>query len=221
MVNAFDIVGPVMIGPSSSHTAGAVRIGLYARTILGQSPIAATIHFSGSFAKTYRGHGTDIAIIAGVLGMNTDDERIPDSFTIAQAQGLAFTFKTVDIENAHPNTVELFLEGDDGATLQLMGSSVGGGNILLNEINHTPVSIDGTSDTLIIPHKDTPGMVAVVSNLLGVCGMNINNISLHREEKGGTAVMTIAIDGHFDATVERIILKQEDIFGVSYLKALA
>lgn len=221
MVNAFDIIGPVMIGPSSSHTAGAVRIGRYARSILGQPPSSAVIHFSGSFAKTYRGHGTDIAVVAGLLGMRTHDERIPNSFAIAQEEGLDFVFKTVDIDNAHPNTVELFLTAANGATLQVMGSSVGGGSIVLTQINRTPVSIDGSSDTLIIPHKDMPGMVAVVSNLLGMCNMNINNISLHRDEKGGTAVMTIAIDGHFDDTVEAIILKQEHIFSVSYLQALA
>lgn len=220
MVNAFDIIGPVMIGPSSSHTAGAVRIGLYARSILGEAPRNAIIHFSGSFAKTHRGHGTDIAIIAGILGMHTDDDRIPNSFALAKEQNLQFVCKEVDIENAHPNTVEVFLTGETGKTLHVRGASVGGGSIVLHEINHIPVMVDGKSDTLIIPHQDMPGMVAVVSNLLGNCGMNINNISLYREEKGGTAVMTIALDGEFDGAIEAIILKNKHIFHVSYLKAL-
>ena len=221
MLQTFDIIGPVMIGPSSSHTAGACRIGKAARRILGADPDFAEIYLSGSFAKTYKGHGTDKAIIGGILGMETDDIRIRKSFDIAKERGLRFTFTETEIENAHPNTALVKLKSADKA-ISLQGESVGGGNILIRKIGDTEVSISGKSDTLIITHNDVPGMIAVVSNILTLNRININGFSLHRDRKGGTAIMVIEVDGAVCEPVNHLnlILKQENVLDFSVLKAI-
>lgn len=220
MLGVFDIIGPIMIGPSSSHTAGAVRIGKYANSVLGERPVKARIGFVGSFAKTYRGHGTDKAIIAGLLGMNTDDKRICNSLNIAKEEGLDYTFETLELDGVHPNTVDIELEGESGRKVNVRGSSVGGGNILINKINGADVLISGKSAALVITHLDIPGMVAKVSNVLGNCGININNFSLSREEKGGTAIMTIEIDGGIGPSIQRIIQGIPNVISVSILYAI-
>ncbi len=209
-----------MIGPSSSHTAGAVRIGMYANSILGEKPILATVNFSGSFAKTYKGHGTDIAVVAGILGMDTDNDNIPQSLTIAEDSGLYVQFFKVDISDSHPNTMEIILKGASGKEISVEGSSIGGGNIIINKINNVPVTLNGKSDALIIPHKDMPGMIAMVSNILGACTINIHGFSLFHDRYRGTAVMTIEIEGDFDDAIKNIILRNEFIFDVTYLKAI-
>ena len=220
MLQAFDIIGPIMIGPSSSHTAGAVRIGKYARSILGETPVKAHIRFSGSFAKTYKGHGTDKAVIAGILGMDTDDARIRVSMDVAKEEGLTFEFEEADIDGAHPNTAEITLEDATGRTAQVQGACVGGGNIVINKINGTEVSINGKSDTLVIPHQDIPGMIAVVTKILAEKGVNVHGFSLCRDHKGGTAVMTIEIDGDINESVQDAILENPDIFSCTILKAI-
>lgn len=220
MLQVFDIIGPIMIGPSSSHTAGAVRIGKYARSILGTTPIFALIRFSGSFAKTYKGHGTDKAMIAGILGMETDDARIPISMEIAEKMGLEFTFEKTEIDGAHPNTAEIILKDADGKEILVRGTSIGGGNIIINKINNTVVSISGKSDTLIVPHEDVPGMIAVVTKILAENSVNIHGFSLCRDHKGGIAVMTIEIDGGIDENINQIILKQPHILSSTILKAI-
>ncbi|WP_331488239.1 L-serine ammonia-lyase, iron-sulfur-dependent subunit beta [Chakrabartyella piscis] len=220
MLQVFDIIGPIMIGPSSSHTAGAVRIGKYARSILGTEPKEAIIYFSGSFSKTYKGHGTDKAVIAGILGMETDDERIPISMEIATEMGVTFSFVEKEIDGAHPNTAEIVLKDAKGNQAVVQGASVGGGNIVINQINGTEVSISGKSDTLIIPHKDEPGMIAAVSNILAWNGVNIHGFSLCRDQKGGTAVMTIEIDGGIEEKVNQVILAHPHILGCTILKAI-
>ncbi|MDD3395494.1 MAG: L-serine ammonia-lyase, iron-sulfur-dependent, subunit beta [Clostridia bacterium] len=219
-MQVFDIIGPIMIGPSSSHTAGAVRIGKYARSILGTTPIFALIRFSGSFAKTYKGHGTDKAMIAGILGMETDDARIPISMEIAEKMGLEFTFEKTEIDGAHPNTAEIILKDADGKEILVRGTSIGGGNIIINKINNTVVSISGKSDTLIVPHEDVPGMIAVVTKILAENSVNIHGFSLCRDHKGGIAVMTIEIDGGIDENINQIILKQPHILSSTILKAI-
>ncbi len=213
MLQAFDIIGPIMIGPSSSHTAGAVRIGKYARSILGTKPVSAQIRFSGSFAKTYKGHGTDKAIIAGIMGMDTDDGRIRRSMEIAKEEGLSFAFLEEDIDGAHPNTAEITLTDANGKSAEVQGASIGGGNIIINKINGTEVSITGKSDTLIIPHDDVPGMIAEKK-------VNIHGFSLCRDRKGGTAVMTIEIDGDIDESINEAILQNPHIHASTILKAI-
>jgi L-serine dehydratase len=220
MLGVFDIIGPIMIGPSSSHTAGAVRIGKYAHLVLGERPIKAGVGFAGSFAKTYRGHGTDKAIIAGILGMDTDDNRICNSLEIAKEEKLDYTFKLLDLDGVHPNTVDVELEGESGRSIYVRGSSVGGGNILINKINGADVLISGKSAALIITHLDIPGMVAKVSNVLGNNSININNFSLSREEKGGIAIMTIEIDGEINPSIQQIIQEIPNILSVSILNAI-
>ena len=220
MLQVFDILGPIMIGPSSSHTAGAVRIGKYARSVLGKKPVKAVIRFSGSFAKTYKGHGTDKAVIAGILGMVTDDSRIRNSMQIATEEGLDFTFIEEDIDGAHPNTAEITLTDADGRSALIQGASIGGGNIVINKINDTEVSISGKSDTLVIPHDDVPGMIAVVTNILAEKGVNVHGFSLGRDRKGGIAVMTIEIDGDIDESINEAIMECPNIHASTILKAI-
>lgn len=220
MLQVFDILGPIMIGPSSSHTAGAVRIGKYARSVLGKKPVKAVIRFSGSFAKTYKGHGTDKAVIAGILGMDTDDSRIRNSMQIATEEGLDFTFIEEDIDGAHPNTAEITLTDAEGRSALIQGASIGGGNIVINKINDTEVSISGKSDTLVIPHDDVPGMIAVVTNILAEKGVNVHGFSLGRDRKGGIAVMTIEIDGDIDESINEAIMECPNIHASTVLKAI-
>ena len=154
----FDILGPVMVGPSSSHTAGAVRIGLTARKLLGDRPVHADISLHGSFALTGHGHGTDCALIAGLLGMQPDDLRIPESFAVAAEQGLTFTFQNVQMRNAHPNTARLKLTGANGRALDIVAESVGGGRIRIRSIDGIETNFSGEHNTLIVHNQDTPGM---------------------------------------------------------------
>ena len=156
-MNVFDIIGPVMIGPSSSHTAGAVRLGYIAHKVLGERAVKAEIELCGSFAQTYRGHGTDKALVAGILGMKSDDERIRNSLEIAREEGLEFTFRTVSIPGAHPNTARIILTGEQGTYAELCGATIGGGNILVTEINGLEVSVTGQPNPLVVLPPDKPG----------------------------------------------------------------
>ena len=198
MLNVFDIVGPVMIGPSSSHTAGAVRIGRVARALLGCEPVNAQILLHGSFAKTYKGHGTDKALIAGIMGMATDDERIRFSPRLAEEAGLSVSILPTEIDGAHPNTALITLTDATGRTVSVQGASVGGGNILVTKVNGMEVYISGQYNTLIVLHQDTPGIIAAVTELLAESQVNICNFRLSRQKKGGVAVMTIEMDGGLD-----------------------
>lgn len=194
-MNIFDIIGPIMIGPSSSHTAGAVRLGRVAWKILGERAIRADIQLSGSFAQTYRGHGTDKALIAGILGMPTDDERIRRSLELARKSGLEFHFTESDIPGAHPNTARISLTSVSGATAVVQGASIGGGNILVTQINGLEVSFTGQYNTLLVLHYDKPGTIAAVTNFMAYSEVNIGNFRLARPKKGGEALMTIEVDG--------------------------
>ena len=152
----FDVLGPVMIGPSSSHTAGAARIGYTAQKLLGDIPAEADIGLYGSFATTGRGHGTDRALVAGLLGLRPDDPRLPDSFALAEEAGMKFTIHPVELRAAHPNTAVLTLKSRTGRTLTLKAASVGGGRIRVTEIDGVPADFGGDSNTLIIHNEDTP-----------------------------------------------------------------
>ena len=194
-MNLFDILGPVMVGPSSSHTAGAVRIGRMARRLLGEStPVIAKITLSGSFAATGRGHGTDRAIIAGLLGMHTDDERIPDSFSLAQEAGMGYVFSSANLSGEHPNTAKIELTGKSGKTLSVIASSLGGGRIMVVEMNGLRVSFSGDLPTLIVQNRDLPGHVRDVSDILAKESVNIATLHLYRDYPGGNAVMIIETD---------------------------
>lgn len=200
-MNVFDIVGPVMVGPSSSHTAGAARIGLVARALLGGEPVRADILLHGSFAKTWRGHGTDKALVAGILGLAPQDERLRESLTLAEAAGLAVALREGELENAHPNTARITLTDADGRTVSVQGASVGGGNILITRVNGMEVAVTGQYTALIVLHRDAPGTIAAVTEELGAHGVNICSFRLSRSEKGGAAVMTIEMDGSPEASL--------------------
>lgn len=204
-MHVFDIIGPIMIGPSSSHTAGAARLGCIARRILGDTPVQAEIDLAGSFARTYRGHGTDRALIAGILGFHPDDVRIRNALDLAPAMGLQFSFRCVTLPGAHPNTARIRLTGAEGRTAEILGASVGGGNILIRELNGMDVCITGQNSTLVILHRDRPGTIAAATGLVASSSVNIGNFRLSRPQKGGEAVMTIETDSEIpDALVQHL-----------------
>ena len=193
-MNLFDILGPVMVGPSSSHTAGAVRIGRMARHLLGEPVSEADIMLYGSFWLTHKGHGTDRAIVAGLLDYNVDDTRLRDSFRHAMDAGMRFRFAEASLKQAHPNTVLLRLTGVTGKQLRMQAASVGGGNIRVVELNGVAVSFTGTQNTLIIPHLDQPGMIAAVTAVMAEYTLNIGSMQVFRDRVGGTATMIIETD---------------------------
>lgn len=200
-MNVFDIIGPVMIGPSSSHTAGAARLGYVAHKILGERAVKADITLSGSFAQTYKGHGTDKALIAGILGFRSDDERLRDSLELAGESGLDYAFTLADLPNAHPNTARIRLLGESGRECDLQGASTGGGNILVTRLNGMEVSFTGQCNTLLVRHYDKPGTIAAVTSFMADSTLNIGNFRLSRPIKGGEAVMTIEVDGDVPAYI--------------------
>ena len=219
-MDVFDIIGPIMVGPSSSHTAGACRIGKYARGILSEEPMNAVIKLSGSFKKTYKGHGTDKAIIAGLLGFNEDDERIRESIEIAKKEGRNFTILEEDIENAHANTAEIIMIKANGEKVVIQGSSIGGGNILITKINDAKVNINGLFDVLVVGHVDIPGMVYKITKVLYQWKININGFSLHREEKSGNAVAIIEVDDKIDDKLCDEMREFENVKYVTLLRSL-
>jgi L-serine dehydratase len=190
----FDIIGPIMIGPSSSHTAGAVRLGLAARAIIGGQPSRADITLHGSFARTYRGHGTDVALVAGLLGMNPDDERIPNAREICESEGLKVTFHTASLGDVHPNTAQIELVSPDGTQRTIRGASVGGGNILVNKIDKFVVDFTGEHHALVVSYKDQPGIIAKITSLLAAENVNIAAMRVSREAKYSKALAIIEMD---------------------------
>lgn len=219
MLDIFDILGPIMVGPSSSHTAGAVRIGGMARTLLGERVVRARILLHGSFAQTGQGHGTDKALVAGLLGMKPDDLRIPESFAVAVAEGLAFSFETADLKEAHPNTALLEVEGENGAQLKMQASSTGGGRICVDKINGVDVGFTGAYNTLVIHSTDISGKLAEVTRLLSQSKVNIANMSLHRSRRGGAVLMVIETDHPVTPVVRQLIAELPGVQGVTcYIK---
>ena len=210
-MNVFDIVGPVMIGPSSSHTAGAARIGRVASKLLGNPAVRAEIVLHGSFAKTYKGHGTDKALIAGIMGMEPDDSRLRESPRLAKEQGLEVSISTDTIEDAHPNTARITLTDAKGKQICVQGASVGGGNILITKVDGMDVAISGQHTTLVAVHKDAPGVIAAVTDYMSGLCINICNFRLSRSQKGGTAVMTIEVDGNLEESANEDIQKLPNV----------
>ena len=217
MLDIFDILGPVMVGPSSSHTAGAVRIGSMARTLLGDEPVEAKIHLHGSFAETGPGHGTDRALVAGLLGMKPDDLRIPYAYQEAKKRGLEFTIDTVELRDAHPNTAVLTLTSRTGRQLSLKAASVGGGRIRVTEIDGVPADFGGDSNTLIIHNEDTPGCIAEVTMALALRRINIASMQVFRAAAGGYAVMVLECDSHIPHALERQLAVMPGLLKVTCL----
>jgi L-serine dehydratase len=205
MVSLFDILGPVMVGPSSSHTAGACRLGLMARAILGATPDHATVRLHGSFAATGDGHGTKRAIVGGLLGMRPDDLRLRQAFEEAEAAGLEARFETVDLgDDAHPNSVVFDVaRGEEHVALR--GASVGGGRIQVSEIDGFPVALGGDYHTLVLLARDQPGTISAISGVFAQDGLNLATMRVDRTGRHKEALMTLEVDGPIsDATLAHI-----------------
>lgn len=216
-MNIFEILGPVMVGPSSSHTAGAVRIGYVRRKLMGEKIVTADIELYGSFLLTGKGHGTPQAIVAGLLGMTPDDARIPDSFEIAKAQGLKFTIGEAKLKEAHPNSVLLKLTGESGKELEVIGESLGGAIINIAQIDGLPANISGDYPTLIASNMDVPGMVAKVSKVLFEAKINIAQMHLYRASRGKNSVLIAECDQEIENKTLNDIRDLDGIMKVSYL----
>ncbi|MCA9838971.1 MAG: L-serine ammonia-lyase, iron-sulfur-dependent subunit beta [Trueperaceae bacterium] len=192
-MSLLDVIGPVMVGPSSSHTAGACRIALLARHCLGCQPDQAQLELHGSFAKTGKGHGTHQALLAGLLGCYPDDERIPKALELAKAAGLEFDFMEKDLGDVHPNTVRLNLQKAE-AKVSVVGSSLGAGLVKMIRINQFEANFSGSYHTLLIEHDDKPGVIARVARVLADDEVNIATIHSARQKRGGKALMSIEMD---------------------------
>mgnify|MGYP001565639379 CR=1 FL=1 len=210
-VGIFDILGPIMIGPSSSHTAGAARLGKVARAVAGDEILEVTFYLHGSFAKTYKGHGTDRALVAGILGMEPSDKRLRNSLEIAREKGLKFSFVESDLGDVHPNTVKFVMLTKSGKTREVVGSSIGGGSIKINEVNANKVEFTGDYPTLIIGQKDVPGVVSKVTKLLYDEGINIAFMSVFRRQRGQGANMIFELDYGVSEDIIEEIKKIEHI----------
>lgn len=206
-----------MVGPSSSHTAGAVRIGLVSRQLLQDDVVFADVRFHGSFASTYQGHGTDRAIIAGLLGMHSDDIHIAESLSIARQKNVKVFFSSVDLGDAHPNTVLLTVQGSGGRRVDVQASSIGGGRILVNKLDGITVNFSATKPTLIVHNYDTAGHVAFVTQELFNHGINIAAMQLYRSGPGGYAVMVLETDQTIPSDVVLHILGCEGVIKATYV----
>ena len=216
MINIFDMMGPVMVGPSSSHTAGAARIGNMGRTLLGEEVARADIGLYGSFAETGYGHGTDRALLAGLLGMKPDDLRIPNAYEEANCAGMAYSFRTVELRDAHPNTALLELTGKSGKQLTLQASSIGGGAIVVNKIDGIDVNFTGDFNTLIVRNQDESGSVAAITSILSQVHINVANMSVNRHRRGGDALMVIETDQHIKPRQVEFLSELPGILSVTY-----
>ncbi|MDZ5474380.1 L-serine ammonia-lyase, iron-sulfur-dependent subunit beta [Bacillus sp. 31A1R] len=212
--SVFDIIGPVMIGPSSSHTAGAARIGRVARSLFGREPKWANISFYGSFAKTYKGHGTDVAVVGGLLDFDTFDERIINSIDIATKKGIKINFIEEEALTDHPNTAKIII-GDDQGELELVGISIGGGKIEITELNGFELKLSGHHPAILVVHNDRFGAIASVSNVLAKYQINIGHMEVSRKEKGMLALMTIEVDQNIDDQILKEIENLENIVKVT------
>lgn len=203
--SVFDIVGPIMVGPSSSHTAGAARLAKLASLICGKHIVKVEFILHGSFAKTYKGHGTDKALVAGILKMDPWDENLKNSFEIAKEKGIEIIFTEGDLGDVHPNTVKFLMTRKDGTTSEVTGSSIGGGNILIFDIEGQDVEFRGDYPTLITNHKDTPGVISKITTMLYGENINIGSMKVYRNEKGVNATMALETDNIIsEDTVEKI-----------------
>lgn len=215
-MNLLDIIGPVMVGPSSSHTAGAVKIGRVSRKLLAEEVKEAKIYFHGSFLATGKGHGTDKALIAGLLGMQVDDPAIPVSFRIAGERGMDFSLEGIDLGDVHPNSVKMNLTGVSGRTLEVVAASIGGGRIQICELDGITANFSGDYPTLIVHNIDQPGHVTEVTSMLAHKGVNIATMQLYRKSRGGSAVMVIECDQEVPKESLAWLERLEGILKVTY-----
>lgn len=203
-----------MIGPSSSHTAGAVRIGLAARNLFGREPQWAKIHLYGSFAKTYRGHGTDLALIGGLLGFDTDDERLREALEIAKKRGIEIEFIEDSARVNHPNTARLII-GDDDETLELIGVSIGGGKVEIIELNGFELRLSGNHPAILIMHNDRYGAIASVTAILAKHQINIGHMEVNRKDIGKEALMVIEVDENVSDSILKELKEADHIIQIA------
>jgi len=209
--SVFDILGPIMIGPSSSHTAGAARLGKVARYIAGKDFNTVTFLLHGSFAKTYKGHGTDRALAAGILGMEPHDERLREAISLAEQSGISIKFVEADLGYVHPNSVRILFEKNDGTTIEVTGSSIGGGNILITNIDGYQVEFTGEYATLFMRHEDQKGVISRVTTVLAQHDINIATMKVSRKDKGEEASMIIETDHPISDHVVDELTKIKDV----------
>jgi L-serine dehydratase len=216
-MNLYDVIGPVMVGPSSSHTAGAVKIGYVTRRLLNEKVRKAQILLYGSFYMTGEGHGTRKALVAGLLGMKPDDTRIPASLELAKDEGMEITFGKADLKEAHPNSVDMIVEGVSGKTLEIVGESLGGSRINIARIDGIATNFSGDYPTLVVHNLDQPGHVTEVTSMLAHKSVNIATMQLYRSSRGGDAVMVLECDQEIPWESIKWLEHIEGIKKVSYL----
>lgn len=214
-----DIIGPVMIGPSSSHTAGALRIALMARKLLAAEPAQVVFTLYGSFAHTFRGHGTDRALVAGMLGLSPEDERIRDSFKLAEQAGLEFSFvPDAETKTAHPNTVDLLITDRAGEVTRVRGESIGGGAAVICELNGIEVRLSGEYHSIVVKQKDECGVLAHIAACLNTFGINIATTRLFRKRRGDIAYTVMETDDEIPASIAQAIEAHDSIYSVTVVK---
>lgn len=216
-ISIFEVLGPVMIGPSSSHTAGAARLARVCALIVGKEFSKVTFGLHGSFAHTYKGHGTDCALLAGVLGIREDDERLPLAFDLAKERELEYSFEEMELENVHENSVLITFECCDGSIFKIIGSSIGGGQIVICRINEFETQFQAQAATLLISHYDHKGVISRISGILSEADVNIAVMKLTRRSRGDVAFCMIETD---DAVGQEIVQKIEAIPDVITVRAV-
>ncbi len=219
-IGTFDILGPNMIGPSSSHTAGALRIAFVAGRMV-EKPAAVKFVLYGSFARTYHGHGTDRALVGGILGYHPDDERIRDSFELAKKAGLKYEFQeNFTDKEIYPNTVDIYVTGEDGSVMSLRGKSIGGGNAVITKLNGVDVELTGNYSTLVVEHHDKKGTLARVATVLSDYDLNIGSLRLYRESKGKMAYAIIEVDTNVSSQALDALRSVEAVVNVLLVPAI-
>ena len=213
----FDIIGPIMIGPSSSHTAGAAKLAKIARGIAGEEPVEVKFYLHGSFSKTYKGHGTDRALVAGILGMDPADENLKESLKLAKMKGMIVSFEPKDLGDVHPNTVSIRMKLKDGREVSVTGSSIGGGAVEISQIDGEEIEFSGNYPTLLVSQRDAPGVVANISRLLYENGINIAYMSLFRSQKGRDAMMIFELDQNIDKNILEKLTQVESVEHVRFV----
>lgn len=216
-ISIFEVVGPIMVGPSSSHTAGAAKLAQAAKLIAKKPFSHISFGLHGSFAKTYKGHGTDRALVAGALGLNADDEKLPYSFEIAKERGITFDFYEIELEGMHENTVKMTLTMDDGSENIVIGSSIGGGQIVIKDINGFTTEVSLQSPTLLINHHDTKGVISEITATLANNALNIATMKLSRKSKGDIACCVIETDEIIPEQIEQKIMLNKNIVSVKII----
>lgn len=213
-----DIISPVMVGPSSSHTAGAVRLGLLARNVYDTKPRKVTFKLYNSYAKTGKGHGTDKGLLAGLLGFSVDDVKIKDIFNLPEAKSLDYEFEYLEDFNRHPNAVDFIFEGD--LNMAIAGDSIGAGEIVIRKINDFTVKFTGKYNTLLVVYRDLPGVISRVTKLIQEKDVNIASLHCDRTSKGDKASMCICLDGELDNEVLKLVEAIPNMYLVRYIKKL-